>query len=235
MAAAKTLSLIFFLLSLYFSTSFSHVSISVTPKTLTKSSNTVRIQWTGVESPTDLDWLGIYSPPNSPDEEFIGYLFLNSSATYLSGSGSISVPLTNLRSNYQFRVFRWTRSEVNYRHLDYDRNPIPGVKHKLAASEEVGFGSEAAGPDQIHLAFTDRADEMRVVFVMGDGEAGRVRYGVEKGRLEKEVGTEVRRYEMKDMCDSPANSRIGWRDPGFIHDGVMAGLEKGRRYYYQVS
>lgn len=76
---------------------------------------------------------------------------------------------------------------------------------------------------------------MRVMFVMGDGLKGRVRYGLEEGRLEREAETEVRRYEMKDMCDYPANASIGWRDPGFIHDGVMKGLEGGRKYYYQVS
>lgn len=90
------------------------------------------------------------------------------------------------------------------------------------------------GPDQIHLAFTDQVDEMRVMFVTGDGSAGWVRYGPEQGRLKKEVATEVRRYERKDMCDFPANASIGWRDPGFIHDGVMKGLEKGKKYYYQV-
>lgn len=76
---------------------------------------------------------------------------------------------------------------------------------------------------------------MRVMFVMGDGSAGRVRYGSEKGRLGAEAATEVKRYEIKDMCDYPANASIGWRDPGFIHDGVMKGLEKGKRYYYQVG
>lgn len=110
---------------------------------------------------------------------------------------------------------------------------MPVTKHKLAVSEEVRF-ENALGPDQVHLAFTDQVDEMRVMFVMGDGLAGWVRYGVEMGRLGMEVGTEVRRYERTDMCDFPANSSIGWRDPGWIHDGVMKGLESGRKYYYQV-
>ncbi|KAL2484677.1 putative inactive purple acid phosphatase 2 [Abeliophyllum distichum] len=34
---------------------------------------------------------------------------------------------------------------------------------------------------------------------------------------------------------APANESIGWRDPGFIHDGIMVNLQKGKRYYYQVG
>ncbi|KAJ4711444.1 Purple acid phosphatase [Melia azedarach] len=37
------------------------------------------------------------------------------------------------------------------------------------------------------------------------------------------------------MCDKPANTSIGWRDPGWIFDVVMKGLKKGVRYYYKVG
>ncbi|XP_072951813.1 probable inactive purple acid phosphatase 2 [Typha angustifolia] len=233
MATPNILLLLFFASLFSFSLS-SQVSLSVSPKTLTKSNRTVRIQWSGITSPSELDWLGIYSPPNSPNDEFIGYLFLNSSQSWQSGSGSFELNLVNLRSNYAFRIFRWTRDEVNYRHHDHDHNPLPGTKHQLAVSEEVEF-ELGSGPDQIHLSFTDHEGEMRVLFVTGDGADSFVRYGLEKDGLVRTVGTEVRRYERKDMCDFPANASIGWRDPGFIHDGVMNDLEKGRRYYYKVG
>ncbi|MCD9643253.1 hypothetical protein HAX54_030551 [Datura stramonium] len=42
-------------------------------------------------------------------------------------------------------------------------------------------------------------------------------------------------YEREDMCDTPANSSIGWRDKIHIHDVVMLNLEKGKKYYYQVG
>ena len=62
------------------------VSLSITPTILAKSGDPIRIQWSGISSPTKLDWLGIYNPPNFSHVNFIGYVFLSSSATWQSGS-----------------------------------------------------------------------------------------------------------------------------------------------------
>lgn len=186
-----------------------------------------------MDSPSRLDWLGIYAPPNSSSDNFIGYIFLSSFPDWKSGSGSVSIPLVNLRSKYEFRIFRWTENEIDPSRKDHDHNPLPGTKHLLARSDELAF--EYRGPDQIHLAFTDRNDEMRVMFVTSDGKKSFVRYGVTEDRMDARALTEVRTYEREDMCDSPANDSVGWRDPGFIHDGVMTNLTKGKRYYYKVG
>ncbi|CAN0929470.1 Probable inactive purple acid phosphatase 2, partial [Linum grandiflorum] len=211
-------------------------TLTVSPTVLNRSGDAVTVTWSNVPSPSSLDWVGIYSPPDSRHDHFIGYKFLSSSPGWESGSGSLSIPITNLRSNFSFRIFGWNKDEVNQKHHDHDQNPIPASKHQLAESGHVGFGS--GKPEQIHLAFTDEEDEMRVMFVAGDGEQRKVRW-----RREEEDGGEwgdvaaarVVRYEREDMCDSPANSSVGWRDPGWIHDAVMKGLEKGLRYYYQVG
>lgn len=100
-------------------------------------------------------------------------------------------------------------------------------------SEEVGF-DPGRGPEQVHLALTGREREMRVMFVTDDGAESFVRYGVKSSKMNRIVVTRVGRYEREDMCDSPANESVGWRDPGYVHDGVMMNLKPGKKYYYQV-
>ena len=84
------------IISLFNPSTQSKVSLSVTPTILAKSGDLIQIQWSGISSPSKLDWLGIYNPPNSSHVNFINYVFLSSSATWQSGSGSISIPLINL-------------------------------------------------------------------------------------------------------------------------------------------
>ncbi|KAK6133924.1 hypothetical protein DH2020_032316 [Rehmannia glutinosa] len=223
-------------LSLFFVqfSSSSQISISVSPRSIPRSGDPITIQWSGIDSPSKLDWLGIYSPANSSHQDFIGYIFLSSVPEWQSGSGSITIPLINLRSDYQFRIFHWTESEINPKKQDHDHNPLPQTRHLLAESETVRF-EPGRGPEQVHLALTGRAGEMRVMFVTHDGKENFVGYGLTRNKMGKVVSTRVSRYEREDMCDAPANESVGWRDPGFIHDGVMVGLEEGKRYYYQVG
>ncbi|KAJ4827866.1 prolyl aminopeptidase [Turnera subulata] len=229
------LSLLFAaVISLLAHPSLSKPTISVTPTILANSGDNVTITWSGIDSPSELDWVGIYSPPDSRRDHFIGYRFLSSSPSWHSGAGNISLPLTDLRSNYAFRIFRWTESEVNPNRHDHDHNPLPGTAHLLSESLPVGFRS-GRGPQQIHLAYTDSEEEMRVMFVAGDGEERRVRWGIADGDWAHSNVARVVWYEREDLCDSPANSSVGWRDPGWIHDAVITGLDKGLRYYYQVG
>ncbi|KAM2301298.1 hypothetical protein ACFX1S_032226 [Malus domestica] len=141
--------------STFFPPTHQTVSLSLSPTSLSKSGDSVLIQWSGIDSPSRLNWLDIYSSPSSHHDNFIGYKFLSSAPTWKSGSGSISFPLVNLRFNYSFPIFCWNESEVDPNHLDQDHNPFPGTTHLLATSDdELSFESSRV-PDQIHLAYTD--------------------------------------------------------------------------------
>ncbi|RLN34539.1 putative inactive purple acid phosphatase 2 [Panicum miliaceum] len=212
-------------------------TLTASPAKLSPSDQEIKIRWSGLPDPDGLDYVAIYSPPSSRDRDFLGYLFLNGSASWREGHGELSLPrLPTLRAPYQFRLFRWPANEYSYHHIDHDRNPLPHGKHRVAVSGEVSVG-DPASPEQVHLAFADAVDEMRVMFLCGDGGKRVVRYGLQKDDEKgwKEVGTEVRTYEQKHMCDGPANSSVAWRDPGFVFDGLMKGLEPGRRYFYKVG
>ncbi|KAK1551576.1 hypothetical protein Q3G72_000664 [Acer saccharum] len=130
-------------------------------------------------------------------------------------------------------IFRWTQSEVDLTRLDEDHNPLPGTAHLLSQSEPLGFAA-GRGPEQVHLAFTDVESEMRVMFVAEDAEERYVRYGEEEEKMDEVALARVERYERDDMCDAPANTSVGWRDPGWVFDGVIKCLKKGVRYYYQA-
>ncbi|KAK9266208.1 hypothetical protein L1049_003497 [Liquidambar formosana] len=122
---------------------------------LSKYGDSVRVQWSNIDSPSHLDWLDIYSPPDSSHDNFICYFFLSSSSTWQSG------------------------------------------------------------PKQVHLVFTERWDEMRVMFLTDDGKESFVKYDVSKDRMDHVAATRIGRYEREDMCDLPVNENVGWRDLGY--------------------
>nr|POE78264.1 putative inactive purple acid phosphatase 9 [Quercus suber] len=67
---------------------------------------------------------------------------------------------------------------------DEEHNPLSGIAHLLAKLVEVGFGSSQV-LEQIHLGFTENADEMRVMFLMGDPKKRGVRFGLREGKLDR--------------------------------------------------
>ena len=60
-----------------------------------------------------------------------------------------------------------------------------------------------------------------------------VRYGVNKSLLlsAKAISTT---YHADELCGFPANS-IGFREPGYIHNALLTGLEPSTFYYYRFG
>jgi hypothetical protein len=218
----------------------STTTLTASPATLTKPDQAINLQWSNLPSPNPLDYVAIYSPPSSGDLDYLGFLSLNASASWATGSGSLTLPrLPDLRAPYQFRLFRWPppgEPSKNTR-VDQHGDPLPDATRRAAVSGNVAYQGSGVRPTQLHLAFTDEADEMRVLFVCGDDRRRFVRYGPTGLRQEQweESLAEARTYERRHMCDYPANDSVGWRHPGFVFDAVMKGLQPGRRYSYKVD
>lgn len=68
------------------------LTLKVSSATLQSSGDTLRVSWTSLESPTEIDWLGIYTPSESSDEHYIGYVLLSSVPGWESGNGSYAFP-----------------------------------------------------------------------------------------------------------------------------------------------
>ena len=83
-------------------------TLTATPATITRSDQWITVRWSNLPSPSPLDYVAVYSPPSSGDLDYLGFLFLNASASWATGAGSLVLPrLPDLRAPYQFRLFRW--------------------------------------------------------------------------------------------------------------------------------
>ncbi|CAM6039804.1 unnamed protein product [Sphagnum compactum] len=210
------------------------LQFEVLPAKLNSSGDSVTISWDGIKSPSHYNWIGVYNPPESSDEYFIGYIMLNeSSAEWASGKGSFTLQLVNIRAPYEFRLFEGTTHASN-KIKDFEGNILPSIEKRWAVSTKVEFANYNE-PMHVHLALTSNADEMRVMFVTKDEIPSFVKYGQDKTQLHltTDQATSLT-YYVTDMCDHPANSSY-WRDPGFIHNAVLKGLDSGKRYFYQVG
>lgn len=210
-------------------------SLDVSPGSILKSGDTVTVSWAGVAAPSELDFLAIYTPPDSDHENYIGWIALASSPGWDSGSGSVDIPLVNMRTPYQFRLF--SGQEINVSEstpVDEDGDPLPSTDTFLASSVSIQFANYNE-PTQIHLALTSDPKEMRVMFVTRDAIQAVVKYGKESSRLNSVSIASAETYHQMHMCDAPANTLRGWRDPGIIHDAVMEELAPGKRHFYQVG
>jgi hypothetical protein len=209
------------------------VSLEATPTELAKSGDTITLTWKDMTTPSDLDWLGIYTPPESTDDHFIGYILLSSCKGWESGVGTYEFVALNMRAPYEFRLFKGYPPNAETQ-LDDDKNPLPSTKLRLAVSPTVRF-HRPNQPTQLHLSLTSNMSEMRVMFVTKDPLRSFVQYGRNADNLHLSVEALSQTYQQSDMCAAPANSAIGWRDPGFIHTALLHELDSGARYFYKVK
>eukprot|EP00118_Oscarella_pearsei_P007333 m.35438 g.35438 ORF g.35438 m.35438 type:complete len:221 (+) comp32121_c0_seq4:23-685(+) len=115
-------------------------------KTVIKNREIIAVNWSSPGIQPNISFVGVYCPSSASDNDYIDHFSLSSS----SGSRMIG-PLVNMRCNFEFRLFG-------------------DEKTKLATSETVVFFGGPNEPLQGRLALTNRADEMRVMWVSGSQE-----------------------------------------------------------------
>lgn len=116
-------------------------TLTATPGAISHSPTEVTLKWEGVSFPTEYDWIGIYSPPDSYSYNWVGYVYVTKSETWSTGSGNITLRLPNMRMSYEFRYFH------------------PFADYTSAISNEVT--ADKTYPTQIHLSLTNNPSEMR--------------------------------------------------------------------------
>jgi acid phosphatase type 7 len=176
-----------------------------------KSRNNVTFTLENV-NPQALDWIGIYTPPDTPDGYPVQWRYLNR-------SNSLTFDLINFRKPYEIRLFRNTTFELIT---------------KTNINVDVNY------PTQIHLSLTEKPHEMRVMWISGYNGTSTIMYRKEGDEVTLvEIGTSET-YTREEMCHEPANLTFashgrGWWDPGFIHTVHIKNLEPNKKYFYKVG
>lgn len=208
------------------------VELIVAPTNPLEPGDPLLLSWRDVSQPSARDWIGIYSPSTSPDTDWIGWFNLTGHPHWRTGSGTLNTTLRDLRSDYQFRLFAGSAATAP-----------PSQPHALpapvgppeAVSAVVAF-SARGGPQHLHLSLTSSPTEMRIMWTSAALWPGsEVQYGRDADDLSSSAPAEWATYKQEHMCEAPANTSQGWRDPGFIYDAVMTELRFGAKYFYRVS
>jgi hypothetical protein len=134
----------------------SHAILNVAPP-IVQNGQFVNVTWHGIQNASAEDFIALYCPNNSEDNDYFDFFNVDESSTYIQGYGKYSVQLFNVRTNCEMRYFRQNISQ-NWQEF-------------VAKSNIVIFEGGPEMPLQIHLALTGNPTEMRVMWVSGNGKS----------------------------------------------------------------
>ncbi|XP_064404192.1 uncharacterized protein LOC135349586 [Halichondria panicea] len=199
------------------------VTVSVSPSALEKSGSWVNVSWEGVASPSDDDWVGVYSPPvggsiDPVKHAPVKFQYANFNKSHMtSGSGSLRFRLVNMRDDIIMGFFTG----------GFEKPVL------VAVSNLVSF-KNFNEPLQGHLAFAGDPTQMIVVWVTKDSAQPEVVWGMASGQYTYHAKAVSSMYTDKDMCGGPATG-VGYRDAGTLHQATMNNLSPGQIYYYKYG
>ena len=133
----------------------SNAALTVDPA-LVRNSQYVNVSWKDVQKATAKDFIALYCPETSKDNDYYDFFNVDKSSTYSQGYGEYSVQLYNVRTNCEMRYFRYISKEM---------------QEFVTKSNIVMFEGGPEQPLQIHLALTGDPTEMRVMWVSGSGRS----------------------------------------------------------------
>jgi hypothetical protein len=125
-------------------------SLDVKPS-IVQNGQYVNVTWKGIQNASHEDFIALYCPEKSKDNDYLDFFNVDESPTYSQGYGEYSVQLYNVRTNCEMRYFR--------------QNISKHYQEFAARSNIVLFEGGPEMPLQIHLALTGNPTEMRVMWV----------------------------------------------------------------------
>ena len=198
----------------------SGASLQANPAVLARSGDEVKLQWSGVSGAGEQDVIEVKAVPGGASsglgEVVFGYVNVSSAASWATGAGVLSVPLSNIRE-YSY-VFTYTHT-------------VGGAA--VAASSPVRF-AQPNEPTQVHLALAG-AGEMRVMWTTADAASPAVQWGSSATSLTNSARGSSSSYNSSNLCGSPATDSDKWMAPGQVHDAVMTGLQAAETVFYRVG
>ncbi|XP_065194542.1 uncharacterized protein LOC135825837 [Sycon ciliatum] len=191
-------------------------------KALVSSGDTVSVSWAGIADARISDWIGIYSPANSSEMDYLDYQWANVSSSWKTGSGEFPVKLFNMRVDYGFRYYQ----TINGKHY------VKATAHVAVEQHEACGGRLSLGND---------IDTMALMWTTDSEEDLIVQYSLSESfeHFMEVPGSQIstRTYAAKDMCGPPATlvSATTYRDPGFQVLAYMTNLTLDTLYYYRFG
>ncbi|CAH0515061.1 unnamed protein product [Peronospora belbahrii] len=214
------------LLDIIKSTEDMNITLTAMPPLLTDGEDLV-ITWNGVKNPHHEDFLGLSCGPKAHVNDFL----MKIGITDANGPGA---DVRNLPTSVRFPSLYMMR--CNYVVEYFSLQPKGNVFIPLA-NVQVGMVEALTAPKHGHIALTENADEMSVMFNSASQETPVVKYGLDYTTLNQRAEGTSKTYSAANMCGEPANliSQQWFRDPGNMHTVILKGLTLGTRYFYKFG
>ena len=199
------------------------VSLSISPSNLITSNGfqIINMTWEwqteNYSIPTYSDWIGIYSPPTSSNDDYLDWFY-----TYGLMQGSHQSLIWNMRDDY----------EIRYISVNYGIEMVEGISNIAKVIPHQ--------PLQGHISLTKNSPhQMQIRWVSSlilDTDA-MVQIGFTSKNYTQSFKATYTTYNTSKMCGSSASiiHPKNFRDPGYIYTVIVSGLAEDTRYYYRFG